>query len=162
MKELIGKEIYEIRTLVSRYKYDGNIPLESIDIELLLSSKEIISFPLHPNTDLSIKEKFKPNLNKIYPQSKISKLFSKSSRLEKLKNQKIKGIWAITDDFGDEKCSIEFQNGSFLSNGSMSPIGTGEADLHFFESKQELEIKYQVRIEKKDPHFGEANTSKNV
>jgi len=147
-QELIGNEIVELRCKISRVKYDGSIPLEDIVVEMKLISGETITFPHHPEGEISKVEKFNSDLKRIFPQKSIFKMFTKPNKFENLKSQKIGGIWLVDDDFGNEICSLEFENGYFLIKGSMSPIGTGNADLFLFESKREMEKKYEGEIRK--------------
>lgn len=147
-QELIGKEIAEIRCEISRFDYEGSIPLEEIDVEMKLSTGEIISFPHHPEAHKIECGKFNPKLKKIFPQNGISKFLNKPNGFEKLINQKIIGIWIADDDFGEEICLLEFQNGCFLTKGPMSPIGTGNADLFLFESKNKVKDRYEEDIKK--------------
>lgn len=55
-KDLLNKSIIEIRCLIFEYKYNGNIPLEDVIVELRLNSGEIINYPLHPNAQLEKKQ----------------------------------------------------------------------------------------------------------
>lgn len=139
---LIGKKILEIRCRISKVEYEGNIPLEQIEVEMKLSSGEIIAFPPYPKAELDIKPNFNPKLERIFPKNGFFIFLVKSNRLDNLKNQKIVGISSITIDIGEEICSIEFQNGCFLTKGPVSPMGTGNTDLFLFESNEALMKKY--------------------
>jgi len=115
-----------------------------------LSTGEIISFPQHIETQEFECEKFKPKLKKIFPHNGIFKFLTKPNGFEKMKGQKISGIWLADDNFGEEICLIEFQNGCFLTKGPMSPIGTGNADLFLFDSKNKIENRFDGEIRKVD------------
>lgn len=146
-EELLDKKIVEIRCEVSNYEYEGSIPLEVIDVELKLSSGEIISYPHLPKGELDLKDKFNPKLKKVYPPNLISTWFKSPTILSKLMGQKVIGIWSIEDDLEiADMCSIQFQNGYYLTKGVMSPIGTGGADLFLFKSEEELKNKYDTKI----------------
>lgn len=145
-KQLLNKKIVEIRCEVSNYQYEGSIPLEVIDVEFKLSSGEIISYPHLPEGKLYPKGKFNPKFKKIYPQNLISTWFKSPSHLSKLKGQIITGIWSIEDNLEIiNMCSIQFQNGYYLTKGEMSPIGTGGANLFLFKSEEELRNKYNTK-----------------
>jgi len=109
-----------------------------------LSTQTIISFPYHPEAKLSIHPKFNPELEITFPKKGLFK----SSQFKNIKDQKIIGIWSVDDDFGEEICALELENGYFLTKGPMSPIGTGNADLFLFESKKDIKKRYEEDIQK--------------
>jgi len=141
--DLLGKHIIEIHLKISEYSSSGTIPLEQIEVEMQLSSGEIIDFPLHPNSINLERSNFNPELKQIFPAKGIFNFKRKRSVFDNIEDKAIIGIWEIEDDFGEEICGLEFINGYFLVQGPMSPIGTGHADLFLFDSKRNLQKRFQ-------------------
>lgn len=146
-KELINKSIAEVRIRIAPYSYEGAIPLEQIEVEIKLSNKLIIQFPDHPEIKLKPKSEFTPNLKIVYPQTRWQNVLNKKGVFDQIDGNKIKGIWKIGDDFGEDICGLELSNGAFLVKGALSPIGTGNADLFLFSNKENLKVKYENEIE---------------
>jgi len=66
----------------------------------------------------------------------------KNNKFVAIDRQKIVSIWLVEDDFGEEICGLAFENGYFLIKGTMSPIGTGHADLHLFDTIEAAKRKF--------------------
>jgi len=147
-KELIGKEIIEIRSKISTVESEGSIPLETIDVEMKLSTGEIVTFPHHPDANKIDCQNFDPKLNVVFPKNGIIQALKKPNLFDNLKHKVIVGIWLIVDDFGEEICAIEFQNEWFLVKGPMSPKGTGNADLIIYNSLENLKTNYESDVYK--------------
>ena len=147
-QDLIGKEIIEIRPRVYRVRHDGNIPLEAVDVEMKLSLGNIILFPHHPEAQLQLINRFSIGLKRVFPHGSLFRLLVTPGRFEMIHNQKISGIWQVDHPFGDELCSLELENGSFLAKGPMSPVGLGNADLFLFNSQEEMVKQFDYEIRK--------------
>jgi len=142
-KDLLGKHINAIYIKVSQQDNSGAIPLEKIDVEMELSFGQIISYPLHPNSKNLERSNLNPELKQIFPAKGIFNFKRKRSIFDNIEGKAIIGIWEIEDEFGEEICGLEFINGYFLVQGPMSPIGTGHADLFLFDSKSNLQKRFQ-------------------
>ena len=141
-KDLIGKEIMELRCKLCSVNSNASIPLEKMKIEMMLTTGKLVSFPSHPKAKNIGLRKFSSKLKQVFLKNKLLIGFSKPSSVERCKQIPIVGLWSIEDDFASEFCSIEFDNGLFLTGGPISPVGVGGAELFLFPSVVHLENNY--------------------
>lgn len=146
-KDLLGKRITEIRLKISESIGSDTIPLEEIIVEMELSSAEIISFPSNPNATNLECSNFNPELKQVLPAKGLFGTFRKRGIFDKIEGKRIIGIWEIEDGFGETICALEFINGYFMVQGPMSPIGTGHTDLFLFDSKKNMQRRFQGDIQ---------------
>jgi len=132
--ELINRSITEIRLMVSDFEYDGSIPLEEAQIQLKLDNEMIINFPIYYDCELDVLSKFDTSLEKVVPRPFLSRLTNQNDIIDKIRGQQIVSCFNMDDDFVNEICGLELENGSMIMKGPISPMGTGHASMYMFRN----------------------------
>jgi hypothetical protein len=159
IKSLIGKEILDIRSKTSGFEYEGSIPLQQSQSQILLYSGEVFELPYHGTTKIYTEEKpiyEKHSILKIQPLNRIHSFLLKKfphffslqiSELEALIiGRKIMNVYQIEEeDSFLNKVIIELDNGTLFTERDLSPMGIG-AGIMIFETKEKFDKQYNETL----------------
>jgi hypothetical protein len=141
IEALIGRQITDIQIAIKKVEYEGSIPLEESFNYLILDEGEAIEIPYSQSEHVWVEEELPEDLKSIFVDN-----YGTPNPNPQIVGQKIIGIYHYYSGFTAirrewDKCLIELESGFFISDKTMSPMGTGHAGVWIFSSKTDVERK---------------------